>query len=216
MRCRHHRRRPRWRGAGHGACRATTSMWCCSRRAKRRLNTTDPRALALAYGTRLLLQRLGAWEAIQNVSGIKIIEVTQKNSPGHTILRADEIEGAGNGLRASLYRPARRVAAGIAAIRYQLPVRRSSQRPAQLERRTPPSPINIRGKNTNLPRASPSSPKAANCSRHRTRRRFRTMDRAASSPMSPARNPRRARLSSISPRKDRWRCCPIWMDTNWY
>lgn len=55
------------------------------------INTTDPRSLALSYGTRLLLQRLGAWNTIPNVSGIKVIEVTQKHSPGHTILRAEEL-----------------------------------------------------------------------------------------------------------------------------
>ncbi len=55
-------------------------------------NTTDPRALALSYGTRLLLQRLGAWEALHDVSGIKVIEVTQKDTPGHTVLRADELK----------------------------------------------------------------------------------------------------------------------------
>lgn len=56
------------------------------------MNTTDPRSLALSYGTRLLLQRLGAWNTIPNVSGIKVIEVTQKHSPGHTTLRADELK----------------------------------------------------------------------------------------------------------------------------
>jgi 2-octaprenyl-6-methoxyphenol hydroxylase len=55
------------------------------------INTTDPRALALSYGSRLLLQRLGAWQALQNVSGIKVIEVTQKDSSGHTTLRADDL-----------------------------------------------------------------------------------------------------------------------------
>ncbi len=55
------------------------------------INTTDPRSLALSYGTRLLLQRLGAWNTIADVSGIKVIEVTQKHSTGHTILRADEL-----------------------------------------------------------------------------------------------------------------------------
>lgn len=55
------------------------------------INTTDPRALALSYGSRLLLQRLGAWLALQNVSGIKVIEVTQKDSAGHTTLRADDL-----------------------------------------------------------------------------------------------------------------------------
>jgi len=56
------------------------------------VNTTDPRALALSYGTRLLLQRLGAWDALQNVSGIKVIEVTQKQTSGHTTLRAEEMK----------------------------------------------------------------------------------------------------------------------------
>ncbi len=56
------------------------------------INTTDPRALALSYGTRLLLQRLGAWKTLQNVSGIKVIEITQKYSPGHATLRADEMK----------------------------------------------------------------------------------------------------------------------------
>ncbi|MEQ1533915.1 MAG: ubiquinone biosynthesis protein UbiH [Sideroxydans sp.] len=55
------------------------------------VNTTDPRALALSYGTRLLLQRLGAWEALRDVSAIKVIEVTQKNSTGLTTLRAQEM-----------------------------------------------------------------------------------------------------------------------------
>jgi 2-octaprenyl-6-methoxyphenol hydroxylase len=55
------------------------------------INTTDPRSLALSYGTRLLLQRLGAWDTIPNVSGIKTIEVTQKGSTGHTTLRASEL-----------------------------------------------------------------------------------------------------------------------------
>ena len=56
------------------------------------INTTDPRALALSYGTRLLLQRLGAWDALHNVSGIRTIEVSQKNSPGHTTMRAEEMK----------------------------------------------------------------------------------------------------------------------------
>lgn len=56
------------------------------------INTTDPRSLALSYGTRLLLQRLGAWESIPNVSRIKTIEVTQKGSAGHTTLRAAELD----------------------------------------------------------------------------------------------------------------------------
>jgi 2-octaprenyl-6-methoxyphenol hydroxylase len=56
------------------------------------VNTTDPRALALSYGTRLLLQRLGAWDALRDVSGIKVIEVTQKQTTGQTTLRAEEMK----------------------------------------------------------------------------------------------------------------------------
>lgn len=56
------------------------------------INTTDPRALALAYGSRLLLQRMGAWDALQSVSGIKTIEIAQKNSSGHSTLYADEMK----------------------------------------------------------------------------------------------------------------------------
>jgi 2-octaprenyl-6-methoxyphenol hydroxylase len=56
------------------------------------INTGDPRSLALSYGTRLLLQRLHAWDTIPNVSGIKTIEVSQKGSSGHTVLRAAEMK----------------------------------------------------------------------------------------------------------------------------
>lgn len=56
------------------------------------INTTDPRSLALAYGTRLLLQRLHAWDAIPNITGIETIEVSQKGAAGHTTLRAAELE----------------------------------------------------------------------------------------------------------------------------
>lgn len=57
-----------------------------------KINTGDPRALALAYGSRLLLQRLGAWQAIPDISGIETIEITQKNSAGQTTLRAAELK----------------------------------------------------------------------------------------------------------------------------
>ncbi len=56
------------------------------------INSTDPRALALAYGSRLLLQRLGAWNAIPNVSSIREIEITQKGTPGKTTLKAAELK----------------------------------------------------------------------------------------------------------------------------
>lgn len=52
----------------------------------------DPRALALAYGSRLLLDKLGVWNQIDQVSAIKTIEVSQKNSAGHTLLHAAELK----------------------------------------------------------------------------------------------------------------------------
>ena len=99
------------------------------------INTTDPRALALSYGTRLLLQRLGAWDTIPNVSSIKTIEVTQKGTPGHTTLRADELNVAGDGLCAALHRTACGIAAGPDAFRHPLPVWCCGERPEQHERR---------------------------------------------------------------------------------
>ena len=51
----------------------------------------DPRALALSYGSRLLLERLGVWRKIALVSAINIIHISQKNSYGRAVLRADEL-----------------------------------------------------------------------------------------------------------------------------
>jgi 2-octaprenyl-6-methoxyphenol hydroxylase len=51
----------------------------------------DPRALALSYGSRLLLERLGAWQAIPQVSGIRTIHISQKLALGRTLLRANEL-----------------------------------------------------------------------------------------------------------------------------
>lgn len=51
----------------------------------------DPRALALAYGSRLLLARLGVWQDIRSVSPIKTIHISQKHSFGRTRLKADDL-----------------------------------------------------------------------------------------------------------------------------
>ncbi len=58
------------------------------------INTTDPRSLALSYGSRLLLQRLHAWDSIPDVSRITTIEISQKNSAGHATIRAQEMKVA--------------------------------------------------------------------------------------------------------------------------
>ncbi len=52
----------------------------------------DPRALALSYGSRLLLDRLGVWQAIAQISAIRHIHVSQKGSFGRTLLHADKLE----------------------------------------------------------------------------------------------------------------------------
>lgn len=50
----------------------------------------DPRALALAYGSRLLLDRLGVWRNVSSVANIRTIHVSQKQSFGRSLLRAAE------------------------------------------------------------------------------------------------------------------------------
>lgn len=52
----------------------------------------DPRALALSYGSRLLLQRLGVWNAIAQISAIQTIHISQKGSFGRTLLKAAELQ----------------------------------------------------------------------------------------------------------------------------
>jgi len=51
----------------------------------------DSRALALSYGSRLLLQRLGIWDALHDVSPIRKIHISQKHSFGRTLLHAEEL-----------------------------------------------------------------------------------------------------------------------------
>lgn len=54
--------------------------------------SADPRALALSYGSRLLLDKLGVWKQIKQVSPIKTIQVTQKDSSGLAMLYASEMK----------------------------------------------------------------------------------------------------------------------------
>lgn len=52
----------------------------------------DPRALALSYGSRLLLTRLGIWQNLAHISAIKTIHVSQKNAFGRTLLEAEDLD----------------------------------------------------------------------------------------------------------------------------
>lgn len=51
----------------------------------------DARALALSYGSRLLLQRLNVWSELHDVSPIRTIHISQQNSFGRAKLKAAEL-----------------------------------------------------------------------------------------------------------------------------
>ena len=51
----------------------------------------DARALALSYGSRLLLDRIGIWNSLRDVSAIRTIHISQKHSFGRAVLRAAEL-----------------------------------------------------------------------------------------------------------------------------
>jgi len=53
--------------------------------------SSDARALALSCGSRLLLARLGIWDALYDVSSIRTIHISQKQSFGRAVLRAAEL-----------------------------------------------------------------------------------------------------------------------------
>ncbi|MDO8206777.1 MAG: FAD-dependent oxidoreductase [Gallionella sp.] len=54
--------------------------------------SVDARALALSYGSRLLLERLGVWSQMQDVSAIRTIHISQKQSFGRAVLRSTELQ----------------------------------------------------------------------------------------------------------------------------
>lgn len=53
--------------------------------------SSDVRALALSYGSRLLLDRLGVWDTLHPVSAIRTIHISQQRSFGRAKLRAAEM-----------------------------------------------------------------------------------------------------------------------------
>lgn len=52
--------------------------------------TEDPRPLALSHGTRLILQRLGVWKALSDVTPIKTIHISNRGGFGRTVLTSAE------------------------------------------------------------------------------------------------------------------------------
>ncbi len=56
------------------------------------INSQDARALALSYGSRLLLDKLAVWHSIQDVSAIRTIHISQQRSFGRALLHANELD----------------------------------------------------------------------------------------------------------------------------
>ena len=54
--------------------------------------SSDARSLALSYGSRLLLERIGIWNALYDVSAIRSIHISQRQSFGRALLRAAEFK----------------------------------------------------------------------------------------------------------------------------
>lgn len=52
--------------------------------------TSDDRTLAISYGSRLILERLGIWDAIPAPTPIETIHVSQQGGFGHSLLTAGE------------------------------------------------------------------------------------------------------------------------------
>ena len=52
----------------------------------------DARALALSYGSRLLLQRLKVWDELRDVSPIRAIHISQQQSFGRAVLQAAQLD----------------------------------------------------------------------------------------------------------------------------
>ena len=52
----------------------------------------DPRTLALSYGSRLLLERLGVWQALPDATTIETIHVSQRGGFGRAVLSARQAD----------------------------------------------------------------------------------------------------------------------------
>src|SRR5687767_3635805 len=50
--------------------------------------SSETRPLALSYGSRLILERLGVWDALQEVTPIERIHISQRGRFGRTVLTA--------------------------------------------------------------------------------------------------------------------------------
>jgi 2-octaprenyl-6-methoxyphenol hydroxylase len=74
------------------ALRANKLKVCMLEARSEKTASQDARALALSYGSRLLLARLGVWNTLRDVSAIRTIHISQKQSFGRAVLRAAELD----------------------------------------------------------------------------------------------------------------------------
>ena len=73
------------------ALRASGLKICVLEARAENVANTDARALALSYGSRLLLQRLGVWESLREVSAIRTIHISQQKTFGRALLKAAQL-----------------------------------------------------------------------------------------------------------------------------
>jgi 2-octaprenyl-6-methoxyphenol hydroxylase len=79
-------------GAALGAGLAGSGLDVVVLEARTKLEAPDPRAIALSEGSRLILQRLGAWDKLApRAAPIKRIHVSQRGGFGRAELNADEM-----------------------------------------------------------------------------------------------------------------------------
>ncbi len=80
-------------GAAFALALRDSGLQICVLEARKMENLpNDPRGLALSYGSRLLLQRLGVWNELPDVSAIRNIHISQRHALGRAVLRADELK----------------------------------------------------------------------------------------------------------------------------
>ena len=78
-------------GAALALALKDSQLKICVLEARPAIASTDARALALSYGSRLLLERLGVWHKLNNISPISTIHISQQRSFGRTMLRAEKL-----------------------------------------------------------------------------------------------------------------------------
>ncbi len=74
------------------ALRASGLKICVLEARAENVANSDARALALSYGSRLLLDKLQVWDALREVSAIRTIHISQQKTFGRALLKAAELD----------------------------------------------------------------------------------------------------------------------------